>query len=103
MTKKDDDNSPPPASIGTGRWRRIEDGWRNAGLGEEPPEWLEEYVTQTELTLADLHGPRDTAAANDAWAILRQAFDSAKAPPPADELRPFASAIVAAVLRLGGR
>ena len=92
-----DDEKPPPSL--SGRWKRVEEKWSQAGLGEEPPEWLEEYVTQTELTIADLNG----LPARDAWTILCDAYAVAQAPPPPASLQPCANAIVAAILSLAGR
>lgn len=94
MSNKDD--NPPPSM--RGRWKRLEEKWSEAGLGDQPPEWLEEYVTQTELTVAELNGPQS----RDAWSTLCEAYAIAQAPPPPAALRPSANAIVAAILSLAG-
>lgn len=83
----------------SGRWHKIVNHWRTANLGDEPPEWLNEYVTATELTLADLHSPQ-TIVDHDAaaWALLTSAFEGAGAGPPPPTLQPHARAIIEAIL-----
>lgn len=80
------------------RWRKITDAWEGAGLGEEPPSWLEEYPTHVEMTLEQLHSNEPIRTEDKAWAKLVEAFDRAGAGEPPSRLRPHATKILAALL-----
>jgi hypothetical protein len=91
----DDVSQDPKNASSTGRWARIKECWETSGLGDEPPEWLTEFPTEAEMTLAELQeGVRSDARA---WRVLCDAFHAAGAGEPPAALRAHAKELVAAI------
>jgi hypothetical protein len=92
-------DDPKKDATTSGRWRRIKECWETVGLGDEPPAWLVEYPTETELTIAELQdeGGPDKRSDERAWRVLCNAFHAAGAGEPPPALRACARELVAAI------
>jgi len=81
------------------RWLQIVERWRESDLGDDPPEWLSEYPTGTELAMGDIHSTKPLPLDHErAWRMLVDRYARAGMGAPPSELRQHASSIIAAIL-----